>query len=251
MKNARSTFYGVLVTTMFAFLFYSCNGEAKKPREEDKSEVLAPAQIVEIPQAKSMYDHYTVRRVPLIQRYEDSINRGRGYDKIQLQDQNKAANQEDSAPKPFDVGRFVYYDYETIKQYMAYIEQEAEAAGVEISTLRFYYSNYPDEAFFPNTKDSIKHPRQNSIMLSPTYNDGKRETLFYVVRGAEGPEAIPLNDDFGEFKGLGHSSKAGTKSYASFLPSLTGTKANVTYSLQGGGSLTMNRGSGVPPYSEQ
>ena len=206
----------------------SCNQEPK----QEQIKVLAPDQIVTIPQAKTMYDTYGKRRVPLIQHYEDSINR------------------QNNDNKEFDVGRFVYYDYKTIKQYLEFIEQEASDAGVEISTLRFYFSNYPDEANFPNSKEAIKHPRQNSIMLSPTYNDGKRDYLFYIGDGAEGKQAIPLNDSFDNVKGLSSSLSKDTKAFASFAPNLNTTNTN-TAVLEASQSLTLNRGTGVPPPKNQ
>ncbi|TLP77042.1 hypothetical protein [Maribacter sp. ACAM166] len=221
MKRPTSVTSKILCVFALTSVF-SCN------QQQDKIMVKAPNQIVAVPQAKNMYDSYGTRRVPLIQHFEDSINR-----------QKKEG-------KEFDVGRFVYYDYETIKQYLVYIEQEAEDAGVEISTLRFYYSNYPDEAVFPNSKDSIKHPRQNSIMLSPTYNDGKRDFLFYVGQGAQGKQAVPLSNSFETIKGYGTNSSENSKAYASFAPNLntTTSKSAIIQSVK---SLTLNRGSGVPP----
>ena len=119
--------------------FMSCNDQPKEqdPKEPVKPVILAPQEIVPISQAKNMYDSYEKRRVPLIQRYEDSIN------KITKRDEE------------FHVGRFVYYDYKTIKQYLEYIEQEAADAGVEISTLRLYYSNYPNEEYFPQSLAAV------------------------------------------------------------------------------------------------
>ena len=232
MKRPTTMTCKILCVFALASIF-SCNQQPKKNEVPDnKIEVLPPNQIVAIPQAKNMYDSYSKRRVPLIQHYEDSINR-----------QNKD-------DKEFDVGRFVYYDYKTIKQYLEYIEQEADDAGVEISTLRFYYSNYPDETVFPNSKDSIKHPRQNSIMLSPTYNDGKRDYLFYIGDGAQGKQAIPLNDSFENIKGYSTNTSEKSKAYASFAPSLNSTITKPT-SFQGQQSLTLNRGTGVPPPKNQ
>ncbi|WP_423998272.1 hypothetical protein [Maribacter sp. IgM3_T14_3] len=221
-----------LITSVITLLAISGCEQKKKEGDLGNGKVTAPNQIVAIPQAKSMYDSYSKRRVPLIQHYEDSLNR-----------QNKDE-------KEFDVGRFVYYDYKTIKQYLEYIEQEADEAGVEISTLRFYFSNYPNEVVFENTKDSIKHPRQNSIMLSPTYNDGKRDYLFYIAQGAKGKQAVPLTNDFEDIKGYSTRIQERNKVYASIAPSSNST-ATATLSLQESQSLTLNRGSGVPPPKNQ
>lgn len=216
---------------IYCLVFISFTG-CEEVKSEQKTKVVAPTQIVEIPQAKQMYEAYEKRRVPLIERYEDSITRNE--------------NKTQASIKPFDATRFVHYDYQTIKQYMEYIEQEAKAANVEISTLRFYFSNYPDKEVFPGTKEPVSHPKQNSIMLSPTYNDGKREYLFYIGLGEKGPRAIPLNDSFGAVKEfVGNTSK--TKAYASMIPEIFSAKMTPSSSLQGGNSLTLNRGTGTPP----
>lgn len=223
MKRPHSTFkilYFFIIATIS-----SCD------QQQDKVLVTAPRQIVSVAQAKNMYDSYGIRRAFLIQQYEDSIN-----------SQKKTGTEIEK----FDVGRFVYYDYKTIKQYLAYIEQEAENAGVEISTLRFYYSNYPDEAVFADTKDSIKHPRQNSILLSPTYTDGKTDHLFYIGIGEEGNQAIPLNNDFETLKGYDVPPPESNKNSASFAP-IINTSATKTTPILSEKSLTLNRGSGVPP----
>ncbi len=211
----------------------SC-GEEKPSGNEHADEIAPPAQIIDIAQAKNYYELYGKRRVPLIQRYEDSINKAK---------KTKAGKEENKA---FDVGRFVSYDYKTIKQYLKFIEQEAAASGVEISTLRFYYSNYPDEAFYPNSKEPLKHPRQNSIMLSPTFTNETGEHLFYIAGGAEGKQAVPLSNDFKNSNGYSTSEQKPTKAYASFAPGLNATVAEPKNLLESQ-SLTLNRGSGVPP----
>ena len=239
MKKS-AVLFGKILCIVLIIAISSCGDDKTVPQEKE-IEVEAPVQIIQISDAKESYETYGKRRVPLIQKFEDSINRSRK--------SSKAQNDMDS--KIFDVGRFVYYDYETIKQYLAYIEQEAKKANVEISTLRFYFSNYPDETFFPGTKDSIKHPRQNSILISPTYNDGKREFLFYIAQGAEGAEAIPLNDSFETAKGFGMHEGIKTKSYASIIPNMNSTVTLPSSNLQGNTSLTLNRGTGVPPPKNQ
>jgi hypothetical protein len=167
------------------------------------------------------------------------------------QNKNKLNAQTNQTVVPFDVARYVYYDYETIKQYMAYIEQEAKLAGVEISTLRFYFSNYPDETLFENGKDSILHPRQNSLLISPTVKKGKADYIFYIDdTHKEKPRAVILSADFGPMKGFetGNVSLEEHRSFATFVPSFANTKAPTTISpYKSGKSLTMNRGTGAPP----
>ena len=230
MINVKKNRLGFIVFVLAAFSLNSCAEKKENVQDREQTEVLAPNQIIPIAEAKGMYDNYSNRRVPLIQKYEDSIN------------DNK---------EKFDVARYVSYDYETIKQYLAYIEQEAQKANVEISGLRFYFSNYPNEAFFPGTKDSLKHPRQNSILLSPTLKRRDRDYLFYVEGDGEQGQAVLLSDSFGEIKGMGNVTESTKTSYASMLPSLNMTTTSST-NLYGRSSLTMNRGTGAPPpYNEE
>lgn len=245
MKNAKKSLFSFTCILFIAFSFTNC---VEKTEKENRTVVIAPAQIVEITNAKIMYDTYGKRRVPVIQRYEDSINRSRGYDKMKQQKMQKDG--ETKIPKPFDVARYIHYDYDTIKQYMAYIEQEAKAADVEISTLRIYFSNYPDQTFFPKSKDSIKHPKQSSIMFSPTIKKGDRDYLFYISDTAGESQAVLLNDEFNTVKvdEMGNINAKDGKSYASMFPSLIKPKPNtVVLPYLGGKSLTMNRGTGAPP----
>lgn len=233
MIKSKKNLFHLIVLSIFVFSITSC-GEKIDKKEEQTPEVIAPAQIVQIDQAKEMYDNYTQRRKPLIQHFEDSINGGK---------------------EKFDVARYVSYDYETIKQYMAFIEQEAKKANVEISGLRFYFSNYPVGPKFENG-DPIMHPRQNSVMLSPTLKGKDREYLFYIGGTETEQQAVLLSDSFGPVKaneGMGSIESDNNRSYASFLPSLTESNNNTALntSFYAGTSLTMNRGQGAPPpYNE-
>lgn len=225
MIKTKKILLSSIASVVFIISLNSCAEKVEKQKEE-ASLVVAPAQIVLIDQAKSMYDNYSERRSPLIQRYEDSINGGK---------------------EKFDVARYVSYDYETIKQYLAFIEQEAAKANVEISGLRFYLSNYPDKAIFDNG-DSIKHPRQNSVMLSPTLKKGERDYIFYIRGTGEYEQAVLLTDSFGELgaEGMGNNTNKTGNSYASFIPNLN-SSATTSTSFFASTSLTMNRGSGAPP----
>ena len=249
MIKAKNSLLCLCVLSLSVLNLSSCEEKMEKEKE-NLPEVMAPAQIVEIAQAKQMYDFYSDRRVPLIQRYEDSINRSKYNDKIRQQKKANVKSGNDNDEKKFDVARYVSYDYKTIKQYLAFIEQEAKKANVEISGLRFYFSNYPDKPFFDN-KDSVLHPRQNSVMLSPTLKKGKREYLFYIGGTEAQQEAVLLTDSFGPIKteGMGATPTHGIRSYASIMPNLTNNTINTTLnsSFYAGSSLTMNKGTAAPP----
>jgi hypothetical protein len=87
-------------------------------------------------------------------------------------------------------------------------------------------------------------------MLSPTYSDGKRDYLFYISEGAEGKQAIPLNDSFDSVKGLSSSLSKDTKAFASFATNVNSANTN-NATFNSPQSLTLNRGTGVPPPKNQ
>ncbi len=242
MKNYGKKSAPFIIMMGLLLGFVACQPKGEEPKEPVKP----PQQIVTIDEAKGYYDNYSKRRVPLIQRYEDSINR-RNMDPVdEKMQQDQKENNEKSAeamqgPAKFDVARYVYYDYQTIKDYMTFIEQQATAAKVDISTLRFYFSNYPnDEKFI--------HPRQNSIMISPALKKGDREYLFYIDDSdPKNPTAVLLGDNFGPTKdGVGVAPSQSDQNFASFVPNMPNTSAS-TAPYYNGQSLTLNSGSGVPP----
>ncbi len=244
MIKSKKFLFRLIALSIFVFSSTSCVEKTEK--EQEQAPVPAPTQIVKIEEAKEMYNRYADRRVPLIQRYEDSINRSRIDEKMQQRQQKQEQNKADEGPAKFDVARYVYYDYKTIQKYMKFIEQQAEAANVEISTLRFYFSNYPDDAEYV-------HPRQNSIMISPALKQDNREYIFYIDDSdPQNPKPVLLGDNFGPVKqGMGAAPTEENKAFASFAPSLSKTSSAAVLSVIGGKSLTMNRGQGAPPpYNE-
>ncbi|MCP4976153.1 MAG: hypothetical protein GY931_08330 [Maribacter sp.] len=245
MIKSKKFLLRLVVLSIFVFGITSCVDKAEK--EKERAPVPAPEQIVKIDEAKEMYNRYADRRVPLIQRYEDSINRSGIDDKMQQRQKNQEQNKADEGPAKFDVARYVYYDYKTIQNYMKFIEQQAEAANVDISTLRFYFSNYSED-------DKNIHPRQNSIMISPALKKDNREYIFYIDDSdPQNPKPVLLGDNFGPVKsGMGATTTEENKAYASFAPSLSKTNSAVVLPANGRQSLTMNRGTGVPPpYHEE
>lgn len=225
MKNTQRSFVTVFFAFLFLLVFSNCQEQKKEdPKEEppkEQEEVAPPKQIVDLEQAKETYDNYTQRRVGIIEKSE--------------------------GPKPdgskFDPTRYTYYDYDTIKQYMAYIEQEAKRANVEISSLRFYLSNYPDAATFKNGNEVV-HPRQNSVFLIPTTTKDGLEYPFMIADKDGKWEAVLLTgqlDPYGE-KGMGVLQEGRSKDYAGFLPNA----ANLSLDHHEK-SLILNEGSSAPP----
>ncbi|RDY60844.1 hypothetical protein [Flagellimonas nanhaiensis] len=218
MKNTRNT--ATLFLVSLSLMLGACQQGQKKESSEPESpkhqqeRVAPPKGIITLEESKSLYDNYTRNRVDVIQQFE--------------------AEQNDD--EKFEVARFTSFEYSEIKQYMAYIEQEAKGAGVDISSLRFYFANYPNKEKFPDGK-KIVHPRQNSIFLVPTINVDGKDFGFYI--GADGK--AKLIKDAMDAKGMGQTSGEKTKSYASFVPTLSPSPAMQE------GSLNLNRGNSSPP----
>ncbi|MEN8788868.1 MAG: hypothetical protein ABF293_05765 [Flavobacteriaceae bacterium] len=228
MKKIKDVIFLFLFSA--ALIFQSCGERKTEVNNSKKAEVDPPEQIISIEEAQGMYKNYSERRVPLIQKYEDSVNMSQKND------------------GKFDVARYTYYDYKTIKQYLEYIEQEAAKAGVEISTLRFYYSNYPEEGTFADGS-KVVHPRQNSFFIQPTLSENGEEYGFYTEDGGDDGKkrAVLLNGQMQLFGPDGAGVRVGnnTKSYAGFIgPNTSAPAATSSYS---NGSLVLNHGGAAPP----
>ncbi len=181
--------------------------------------------IISVERAQEMFDAYSNRRVPIIQEYENKL----------VPDQ-----------APFTPTRYAEYDLKTIKQYIAFIEHEAEQAEVNINTLRFYLSNYPNSDKFPNG-DAVKYPRRNSLFVVPTM-DYEGTNVGFSIEEVDGKyTAVPINrriptqegnQDKGQVDSTGQMNEAGF-----FISNST--------SVQGGGttSLILNDSQITPPPS--
>ncbi|WP_285652799.1 hypothetical protein [Allomuricauda sp. NBRC 101325] len=210
MKNIRKGTLAILGSMLF--LLGSCQQGAKKEQSTDPTTsepvaaepVAPPKGIISLQESKSLYDNYTKHRVDLISEYEA----------------------ERSPEAPFQVARFSSFSFDEMKQYIKYIEQEADTAKVKISSLRFYFANYPDKA-------SFVHPRQNSVFVVPTMDVNGEEYGFYI--GPDGKAQL-IKDAVGD-KAVGKT-KEGNKSYASMIPAMM--MADTT-------SLVLDRSTSGPP----
>ncbi|MFT6371185.1 MAG: hypothetical protein ACJAUQ_000398 [Maribacter sp.] len=225
MKNRSDL--GAYVLCTFTFLsILSCNTENKEKTNETAAPivVLPPSNIISLEQAKSTYDNYTEHRINLIEPYET----------------------EQRVPEEkFEPARFVDFDYEMIKDYIAYVDQEAKKAGVKkVTKLRMYFANYPNEKKFKDGKEVV-HPRQNSLFLLPTLEKNGGNYGFYISDNGKAKLIIDWKDDSLE-KGMGSVQKTGQTARASIVANFFSNTG-----LYSGQSLILNRsGSGPPPRTE-
>ncbi|MFT5736001.1 MAG: hypothetical protein ACI9SG_000334 [Maribacter sp.] len=225
MKNRFNLGAYVLCTfTLLSIL--SCNTENKKKSNETIAPIaiLPPSHIISLEQAKSTYDNYTKHRINLIEPYET----------------------EQRVPEEkFEPARFVDFDYEMIKDYIQYVDQEAKKAGVKkVTKLRMYFANYPNEKKFKDGKEVV-HPRQNSLFLLPTLEKNGGDYGFYIGDDGKAKLIIDWKDNPLK-KGIGSVLKKERTARASIVPNFF---SNV--GLYSGQSLILNRsGSGPPPRTE-
>jgi len=214
MKNYRKTAIAFIGVSFL--LIGACQQGPKKeePSEPKQEKVLPPEGIISLEESKSLYDNYTKNRVGMIEEYEA----------------------ERSPDKEHIPARFTSFTYGEMKDYMAYVEQEAEEAGVKVASLRLYFANYPDKPDFPDGK-KVVHPRQNSIFIVPTtMMDGEERGFFIDADG----KAKPIKGVVGSSE-KGENGEPNT-SQASFAPS---------FFQSGSKSLNLNHGtSGPPPYTD-
>lgn len=175
MNTIHFKFLKSLIVSAIILTGVSCvdpkpkNDDAGDDNGDDPQQVEAPAQIISVEQAKTMYDTYTERRVGLIQ-------------------QNEQPNADGT---PFNPTRYGWYDYDTLKQYMAYIEAEADKADVEISGVQLFFANYPDNVEFSDGSPII-YPRQNSFLIIPTMKVGNENVSFITAGDDENRSAVPV-----------------------------------------------------------
>ncbi|MDO6492331.1 MAG: hypothetical protein ACSHW4_15405 [Cellulophaga sp.] len=167
MTNKMKAFYFIL--SLSILVVSSCESPKKQQEEHPElaKEVKPPSEIISTKKAQTLFDSYSKRRAPLIQEYEDKLD----------------------PSTTFDVARYGYYDLETLKNYIAFIEQEAKKADVKISTLRFYLANYPDSKEY-------KHPKQNTFFIAPTTTVDGKEYPFSVITDGKTYKPKFLKDNF-------------------------------------------------------
>lgn len=214
MKTTHKFVFKIMLLFLCSSFLISCEDKTSNEKEDEKPIVEAPSNIISLNEADVIYDNYSKHRVALIEPYE---------------------TQQRSPEEKFKASRFVDFDYETMKQYIAYVDQEAAKAGVKkITKLRLYFANYPNKENFPNKKKVI-HPRQNSIFMVPTLDKGGINYGFYI--GENGKASLITDWKANLGKGMG-SLEQNQKAYAGF---------SWNSNLAGDGSLTLNFGHGGPP----
>ncbi|MEW7277679.1 hypothetical protein ABW636_03700 [Aquimarina sp. 2201CG1-2-11] len=141
----------IIITAILAFLVGKCQGpevivdQGEYPANGD------PEEIISLDQVEDLYNRYE-DRVMLIDSLETDVPN-------------------------FEPTRAILFDYQEIKNYLAYIEKNASEANVRISGLRFYFGKYPN--------DTIPEKRGKQMLFyNPTIDtviNGVRADLAYAI----------------------------------------------------------------------
>ncbi|WP_405325067.1 hypothetical protein [Leeuwenhoekiella sp. LLG6367-2.1] len=179
----------LLAIAFFAtLLITSCEEKSCNCDEQETPVQGAPANIIPIAAADSLYKNYGNSRVALIELAENLTEEG---DTIPKEDANyKKAT------------RAVTMPYKQLKEYMAYIEQQADSANVDIVEMRIYFGKYKDTYKQKNKKGRA------TVFLNPatefTLADGTKDTVSYaIVTGVDGKKrAVMVGDVLSPKKGM-------------------------------------------------
>ncbi|NKI33080.1 hypothetical protein [Croceivirga thetidis] len=211
MKKTLKTISGFAMVTLL--LMGACQEKPKESKDEEPMEetevLVTPKQIISIDQADSLFVNYKRRRANSIQKFEMGL--------------------QDEGDKPFEPTQFVTFNLEVVKNYIAYVEQEAYKAGTTVDSLRLYLGNYG------NTEKGWKKKRRNTVFIVPAAEAEDGYGGIYI--GEDGKAKLIRNLFNGGQEGE-------PRQKASLLPSFN-------TSLYNGGSLILNRGdAGPPPFGD-
>lgn len=168
MKKNLLAVMGLLIMTG---AFYGCTTECKKQHVKDYSGVELKG-FMPLKQAKAISDLY----------YAD-------LDKSHISVDGKVTAEEDA--------KSIWYDLETIKQYIWMIEDTLHKQGCNLDSLKlglhFYLAKYPDSAHIAEYGVDPSYANHQTVFITATYLDGKTNVDFdpYHI-GGEKCKPMPL-----------------------------------------------------------
>ncbi|MET1260164.1 hypothetical protein ABV409_12505 [Flagellimonas sp. DF-77] len=206
MKNSNRIPF---ISACLALLVFACQ-EQPKPESEAASStqvvtIERPKEIIDLDAADSLFVNYSQRRTEAIVAFENT--------------------KQESDAEAFEPTRFVSFDLEVVKQYIAYVEQEGEKGGAKIDSLRIYLGNYGEV--------DGANDRHNTVFIVPAAQTKAGYGGIYIDEEGQ----AQLMTTYFHGKGNGQSEP---KSEASMFPSLN-------TNLYNGGSLVLNFGHCCPP----
>lgn len=152
-----------------AILLVDCKGDHSNNDDDGgpPTAVEAPDMIISVNQAVTLYKNYGENRIGLIEEYEEELGQVDNY---------RATTS-------------LTFDFEMMKQYMKYVEQEAKSAGTDIKGLRVYLGQY-------NLKNS-PHPNAETVFFNPTMKRDGNEVAFAIQNQNGTPVAVTVGEVLG------------------------------------------------------
>lgn len=144
---------------------------ALKDKLDDGNKIQPPNQIISSEYALEMAQAYKNEMLPLLRQHEA-----------------------EKSGEHIHPTESIWYDFNTIKQYIAYLEQEASEASVAISGLRIYFSKYPTSGNFKDGKKA-NYSKRNSIFMVPTMHLDDKDCGFTVSKADNGNKTAVLLKD--------------------------------------------------------
>ncbi|NKI33082.1 hypothetical protein [Croceivirga thetidis] len=148
---------GVALGAFASFLvIIACQEDSEDLNQDaEQGAIEAPAKLISFSAAQNMHNNYMVNRASVIEKYEREVNQKDDFVAIQYSE----------------------WDLETIEEYIAYVKQEANAANVNVNTLRFYFGQY----------DQSQDGKSNLFIVPTTDFDGVNLGFYIDGSGAASP----------------------------------------------------------------
>lgn len=159
------------------FLFSSCENQNCDCEETETPVLSAPGNIIPVAAADTLYKNYGNSRVSLIELAENVTNEGDTI--VEGDSRYKKAT------------RYVSFSFSKMQKYMAYIEQQADSADVDVLELRVYFGKYGDNVKKKDEKN------KGTVFFNPAaaleLADGTIDTVSYaIVNTGAGFKAVPV-----------------------------------------------------------
>lgn len=172
MKTLKTLTFSAIAV----FLAISCQQVID---EEAEPIAQSPDILISIENAEDLYQRYGTERVSII---EEAIN---------VDDNGEPIDSSD--PSFVQTSRSISFDFEQIKNYIAYIEQKADSAKAPLTGLRVYFGQYGSTA--------KKYPNTETVFFNPIMEFGKKGDLTDDVSFAiQSNKAIPVGVLLGTYK---------------------------------------------------
>ena len=180
MKTLRPVWL-VLLSGLF---YVSCDEHKSQPSttEENPKLVAQPSIIIPLEEAEQLFKSYGTKRVGLIEEFQNVDSNGEPIDP-----ESEAYVQ---------ATRSLSIDYKTLKQYLAFVEQEANEAKTDITGLRTYLGLYGTNG---------KYPDAETVFINPLMEYGKkgniRDDVSFAIQDIGGvPTGVAVGEILGTFK---------------------------------------------------